>query len=61
MAAQVDGLWRHRDDMACAGHDVSVAARAEIGLGGLEGLDHAGFRVSPEVVSGSFWHGYWLI
>ena len=45
VASEVRRQAGHHDDMAFAGLDVVVAARAEVALGGLIGLDAPDFDV----------------
>lgn len=46
VAAQVGGIDRYHDDMSEAAGDVPVAARAEVRLHGLVGLDEADLEVA---------------
>ncbi len=45
--AQVCGIDRHDDDVACPGWDVTIAARADVGLRSLVWLDRSDLEV-PE-------------
>ena len=58
MTAKVNGIRRHRHDVAYASFYVSVTARAEVRLHGLVRLHKAGLSVGPEVDGDSLSHSY---
>ena len=59
MPPQVNGLGRNGHEVSGAGRDVAIAARAEVGLGGLVGLDHPHLGVGPEVMLRAL--GHWSV